>query len=33
MIVSDLRRVSEKADREGWIEDDEIQKIMKIMKK
>ena len=29
MIVSDLRRVSEKADREGWIEDDEIQKIMK----
>lgn len=29
MIVSDLRRVSEKADRDGWIEDDEIQKIMK----
>ena len=29
MIVSDLRRVSEKADREGWIEDDEIQMIMR----
>lgn len=29
MIVSDLRRISEKADREGWIEDDEIQKIMR----
>ena len=28
MIVSDLHRARERADREGWIGDDEMQKIM-----
>lgn len=28
MIVSDLRRAKARADREGWISDDEMQEIM-----
>ena len=29
MIAADLRRSKERADREGWISDDEIQKTMR----
>ncbi len=29
MIVSDLRKSRARADREGWIEDEEIQRIMR----
>ena len=29
MIAADLRRTSARADKEGWVSDDEIQKIMK----
>ena len=29
MIASDLRRAKERAEREGWISDDEIQKVMR----
>ena len=29
MIASDLRRAKERAEREGWISDDEIQKVLR----
>ena len=29
-IVADLRRAEERADKEGWIDEDEIQKVMGI---
>ena len=29
MLVSDLNRAKERAEREGWVSDDEIQEIMK----
>ena len=29
MIAADLRRASARADKEGWVSDDEIQKIMR----
>ncbi len=29
MIVSDLRRAKDRADREGWTDDDEMQRIMR----
>ena len=29
MSVSDLRRAKDRADREGWTEDDEMQRIMR----
>ena len=29
MIAADLRRTSARADKEGWVSDDEIQKIMR----
>ena len=28
MIVADLRRAKERADREGWVSDDEMQQVM-----
>lgn len=29
IIIEDIRKAVDRADREGWVSDDEIQKIMK----
>ena len=29
MIAADLRRAKERADREGWVSDDEMQQVMR----